>query len=187
MVKKVVLAVLVLGLFGGGFFYWQRSQADVRELNKNLPDGVKVVKSLFGNEYRVVNKLDGYSFKVPDEWKGVSDIEYISVREAEGYRGTSLNIGGNTGIGNSVGIDNYISGGEMKGDLKSWAESNFKTFGLTGTFFEDVVGQINVVKAKEEIHLLGEQVYFFKKELNIYVITGGSEEFIKEIILNGKW
>ncbi|MDO8659513.1 MAG: hypothetical protein Q7K54_02830, partial [Candidatus Parcubacteria bacterium] len=68
MIKKIVLLVVVLGLFGGGFFYWWNNQADVRELNKTLPEGVKVVKSFFGGEYKVINKIDGYEFKVPKEW-----------------------------------------------------------------------------------------------------------------------
>lgn len=62
-VKAVFIFAIILILGTGGFFYWQ-NQKDVRGLNKNLPKGVKVEKSLIGNEYRVANKIDGYEFKV---------------------------------------------------------------------------------------------------------------------------
>ncbi len=60
-----VVSVAVLVLAAGGFFYWWQNQADVRELNKTLPEGVRVVKSLIGSEYKIVNKIDGYEFKIP--------------------------------------------------------------------------------------------------------------------------
>ncbi|MDO8590593.1 MAG: hypothetical protein Q7R65_01300 [bacterium] len=61
MNKKTAIAILILVviLAGGGFLLWQNSQAAVKDLNATLPEGVRVVKSLFGNEYKVVNKLDG--------------------------------------------------------------------------------------------------------------------------------
>lgn len=62
--KKIIFSVIALVLVGGGFFYWWQNQADARELNKTLPEGIGVVKSLFGfgDEYKVVNKIDNYSF-----------------------------------------------------------------------------------------------------------------------------
>ena len=186
MKRKIIISIIVvLILVGGGFFWWE-NQKDVRELNKNLPEGVRIVKTITG-DYKVVNKIDGYEFKVPKEWRGVKEIEYIPEREAEGYKGTSLSIEGIKGVGRSVGIDRYIAGGDMKTDLESWAQLNFNTFGLAGTFTEEKVGNFNVVKTREEIHLFGEYVYFFKEALTIYAITGGSEEFIRYIIANGKW
>jgi len=179
-----LIVVLVLG--GGGFFYWQ-NQADVRELNKNLPDGVKVEKSLFGNEYKVVNKIDGYEFTLPQEWNGVGEIEYISERSAQGYTGTSINIEGNTGMGKSIGIDRYTSGGNMNTELKLWAEENFLAFDLTGDFDHTKVVDFDVVKIQETVHLGGEYVYFLRNDSIIYTLTSPSENTIKYIISNGKW
>ena len=48
MKKKAIIAggiILTLALGGGGVFLWQKSQADVAELNNTLPEGVRVVKS----------------------------------------------------------------------------------------------------------------------------------------------
>ena len=83
--KKIVGPVFVLLLISGGVFYWQNNQKDVRELNKTLPVGVKVAKNLFGfgNEYKVINKIDGYEFKVPSAWKGIEKIEYEDVIDTD--------------------------------------------------------------------------------------------------------
>lgn len=187
MIKNIILAVLVLGLLAGGFFYWWNNQADVRELNKTLPGGVKVVKSLWGNEYRVVNKIDGYEFKVPKEWKGIREIEYVPEREEMGYKATSIGVEGGEGAGRIASIDRYKSGGDISNNMRLWAETNFKTFELAGDFSEDVVGDFNIVKTQENVHLGGMFVYFFKKDSIIYAIANRSEEFIRHIIINGKW
>ena len=83
--KKIVGPVFVLLLISGGVFYWQNNQKDVREFNKNLPVGVKVAKNIFGfgQEYKVVNKIDGYEFKVPSAWKGIEKIEYEDVIDTD--------------------------------------------------------------------------------------------------------
>jgi len=186
MAKKLILFfIVVLILVGGGFFYW-RDQTDVRKLNKNLPEGIKVVKSLTG-EYGVVNKIDGYEFKVPKEWKGIKEMEYIETRETQGYIGTSMNIEGNTGTGRSIGIDRYTSGGNMNAELKLWVEENFRTFGLTGDFDNAKVVNFSVIKTQESVHLGGEYVYFFKNNSIIYGLTSPSEITIRYIISNGKW
>lgn len=190
MVKNlsVLLFIIVtLLLAGGGVFYWRQNQADVRELNKTLPEGVRVVKSLFGEEYGVVNEIDGYEFKVPEEWMELKDIDYISEREAAGYIGTSFSVEGNKGVGNVVAIDRYKSGGDNEENLESWAKSNFNAFGLVGEFTKDKVVESDVIKTQENIHLGGEYVYFFRKNKAVYAITGPSEELLRYIITNGKW
>jgi hypothetical protein len=190
MGKKIALVIgviIILGFGGGGFFYWWQNQAGVRELNKDLPQGVRVEKSLFGDEYRVVNKIDGYEFKVPDGWHGLGMVEYIPKRSESGYTAASISMEGKEGTGRIVTIDQFRIENAKKIDLKSWAESNFETFGLVGNFSKDEIGHIEIVKTREDVHLLGMSVYFFKKNSTIYAITGGSEDFIREIILNGKW
>ena len=184
MVKRAVLAVLVLGLLAGGFFYWWNSQADVRELNKTLPDGVRVVKGLFGKEYKVINKIDGYEFKVPRGWGGVNEIAYIPEREESGYTVAGVELEGKEGSGRIVVINRFKEEGES---LKSWAEKNFETFGLVGDFSENKVEEFDIVKTQENVHLGGMFVYFFKKDNAIYAIVNGSEDFIRYIITNGKW
>ncbi|RLC35198.1 MAG: hypothetical protein DRZ76_00845, partial [Candidatus Nealsonbacteria bacterium] len=108
MVKKIVFLLVVLGLIGGGFFYWWQNQADVRELNKTLPEGIRVEKSLFGEEYKVVNHIDGYEFKIPPEWKGGKEIEYIPERiEKEKYKMAGIYLAGNEGVFRFININRF--------------------------------------------------------------------------------
>jgi len=80
--------LIMLGA-GASFFLWQ-NQKDIKEINKNLPDGIKVTKDLFSSDdYTVVNKIDGYEFKLPKEsfgWNGFKKIIYRNVTKDEiGY------------------------------------------------------------------------------------------------------
>lgn len=186
MMKKLIFTfIFIIILIGGGFFYWWNNQADVRELNKTLPEGVKVAKSLFGNEYKVVNKIDGYEFKVPKEWRGVKIIEYTSERTEDVYVGTSINLEGREGPGRIFSIDRFKIKEEV--NLEIWVSNFFKTFELVGDFTSDKVEGFDIVKTQENVHLGSMFVYFFKKDNAIYAIVNGSEEFIRYIIANGKW
>ncbi|MDO8663908.1 MAG: hypothetical protein Q7K28_03720 [Candidatus Wildermuthbacteria bacterium] len=182
MAKKIGILIFVLILAGGGVFYWWNNQKDVRELNKTLPEGVKVVKSLVGNEYKVVNKIDGYEFKVPKEWKGVKEVEYLMDKEqgANGISVKNLN-------GDMVGIGYYELSNEDK-DLDSWVKEwsdRFKAF--SWIIEKEKINNLDVVSVKEEKHLFEISSFFFKKDFRIYEINGLSEEFLREIITNGRW
>lgn len=187
MIKKLIGVIFVLVLVAGGFFYWWQAQADVRALNQTLPEGVRVVKSLVGNKYSVENKIDGYEFKIPPEWKGIEEIEYMPEITEQGYTASSLGLNGEEGGSTIFAIDRFKIISTENIDLKSWAQKEFETFGLLGDFSEDRVGDFEIVKTKEEVHLVGMAVYFFQKNTVIYTITNGSEDFIRYIITNGKW
>ncbi len=184
--KVVGGIVLALILTGGSVFLWQKSQADVQELNKTLPEGVRVVKSLLGNEYRVVNKIDGYEFKVPKTWSGLASIEYTPEFTEQGYTATILDFDGKEGIGIGAALDRFKIT-EENIYLEQWAKTNAETFGFVGEYIKDQVGKTDVVKTREKVHLLGMYTYFFKKEGAIYAVTNASEDSIREIILSGKW
>lgn len=179
----VVILFLILGV--GGFFYWQ-NQKDVRELNKTLPKGVKVEKSLFGDEYKVVNKIDGYEFKVPREWMGIKEVEYSKEVTERGYTASSIGLEGNGGSSNIIAIDRFKLS-SLEQDLENWAKVYFETFGLAGTFSKDKINLFEVVKTREDVHLGGMYVYIFESNATMYGIANASEEFIREIISNGKW
>lgn len=185
MLKKIIVLVVIILLLGVGVFYWQNSQKDVKELNKSLSKGVAVVKSLIGNEYKVVNKIDGYEFKVPEEWKGLSEIIYTPERTEMGYTGTSVEFREKEGRSRSIGIDRFRAKGNI--DLETWSKKFFDTLGLVGELIKDSVGKFEIVKVQESVHLMGDYIYYFQGDNIIYAITGGSEDSIREIILNGKW
>jgi hypothetical protein len=184
--KIVVLAsFVVLAAVAGGLFYFWQNQKDVRALNKTLPKDIFVTKSLWSNEYKVVNKIDNYEFKVPKVWNGLEKIEYIASREKQGFKGTSVFTIGKTGTSRTMSVDAF----EKKGGktLKQWAQSFFDVFGLTGEFQEENLGNFFILRTIEEKHLGGANIFFIETDFKNYVFTGGSEESIKEIILNGKW
>jgi len=183
--KKVIFIsaiLIILGLVVGGFFYWWQDQADIRELNENLPEGVKVVKSLFGDEYKMVNKIDDYEFKIPPEWQGIKEIEYIPEREVEEYKVVSVWF--ESPDRKDVGIDVYK---EINTDLETWAERLLDTFGLDGLLKKETIDGLNILKVKDEEYLGGTYIYFLKSDSMVYVLSSSSEEFIHYIITHGKW
>ena len=189
MAKKIVfliVGIVVLILIGGGFFYWWQNQADVRELNKNLPEGVKVVKSLIGNEYKVVNKIDDYEFKIPPEWKGIKEIEYIPEQEEENRITRSIYLEGFEGMGRIASIDVYkIDQSDIK--LETWARELLDAFGLSGELTQENIDGYNTLSTIEKEHLAGAYIVFLYNDAKIYVFTGRSEQSIRYIITNGKW
>ena len=182
--KLIVLIALILLLIIGGVFWWW-NQREIRELNQQLPDGVRVVKSLLG-DYRVINEIDRYEFKVPRDWKGVEEIYYTPERIEQNYVLSTIELEGNKGESRIMVINRFKTG-ELNLNLKSWAKVNFETFGLVGNFSNDKVKDLEIVKTKENTQLLGMNVYFFRTNSAIYAFTGGSEDFIKDIITDGKW
>lgn len=187
MNKKILfgMAVLFLCLVSGGVFYWRQNQADVRELNKTLPEGIMVAKSLFGDEYKVVNKIDGYEFKVPKEWQGIEEIEYIPKSIEEEYDVASINAKSISNENKLVAIDRFKMNEKIS--LDNSVEEIFGYYELSGDFVRDSIIGVNIIKVQENTHLGGMYVYFFEKESIIYSITNGSEDFIRYIIANGKW
>ena len=185
MVKKAVFAVLVLGLLAGGFFYWWNSQSDVRELNKTLPDGVRVVKGLFGKEYKVINKIDGYEFKVPRGWGGVNKLEYVPKQEEKGRTSSSVYLEGREGMMSIVSVDAYEKN-KVNIKLEEWAESLLHDYGLSGEFKNENIGDYDTIGTQEQEHLSGAFIYLLNYS-KIYVLTARSEDFIRYIITNGKW
>ncbi len=187
MKKKIIFLFLVVILLAGGFFYYWQSQKDVRALNKTLPKGVKVEKSLFGNSYKVVNKIDGYEFEVPKVWEGVEEIEYVPKEVVAGMETVGLGVTGRVGMARVLSIDIYFVS-QSGFTLSQKAQEIWDFFGFPETLKKNVIGEIQVFEAKEDTYLGGTYVYFFQgKDNKIYVVNNGSEEFIKEVILSGKW
>ena len=189
MKKKIFILVIVfavLAIAGSIFYYWQ-SQKQVWALNKTLPKEVRVGKSIFGNKYKVVNKIDGYEFKVPSGWEGIEEIEYMAERGTGVYKGTSIFAKGKTGGSRTVSVDTFkMAGGDDK-DLNKWATDFLSTFKLSGDLNKKMIAGLYAISTREVEHLAGAYIYFIKSANKIYILTGGSEEYIKQIINSGKW
>lgn len=205
---KFLIFTIVLLLVAGGVFYW-KNQQEVVDLNKELPDGVRVVKTLTG-DYVVVNKIDGYSFKVPDEWEGLSKAIYKDITKTE------LSIG--EALQKKIIFESYLliegtrplDGMELR-VLKFIDDINLNTFveqfkeiympfrkTETSEFFPQIADFIveNLKGLKLSILLqskygsemvLSDQYYFFKKDSKIYIVMHFDDEFVREFIANGKW
>ena len=186
--RQKVIIFLIFGLLlvttGGLFWFWQ-NQADVRALNKTLPQGVSVAKSLWGGEYKVVNKIDGYSFKIPKAWEGIEEIEYVPEQEIMGLKSTGTGIKGSKGTNTIFSLDIFYL--EQEANLLEKARELWESSGLVGDLIKINVGGFEIVKGSEEVHLGGTYIYFLKQNKKMYAFNNGSEEFIKEVILNGQW
>ncbi|MDP2923898.1 MAG: hypothetical protein Q8O30_09320 [Candidatus Omnitrophota bacterium] len=188
MKKKILIfsiLFLCLALAGGVFLFWQ-SQKAVTGLNAGLPEGVRVVKSIFGKDWKIVNKIDGYEFTVPKAWEGVSEIEYIPKRNIGEIDASGLGIKGVSGVSTLLSLDVFFpkdSGVNLLERVqKLWESSE-----LVGELTEDTIENIQVVKGREDVHLGGTYIYFIEKGQKMYALNNGSEEYIRGVILNGKW
>ena len=181
MNKKIIIPLIIILLLAtGGIFLWWQDQKEVRELNKNLPEGVRIVKSLIGKEYRVVNKIDGYEIKIPKKWEGLKEVEYTPEREVNKMKATGLVL--TNPIGEIVGIDQYKLNQPII-ELESLVKEFFEP---EGVLEKQQIGNYEIIKTEVE-RLAGMRIYFLKKDLKIYAIGGFFNDDIREIILNGKW
>ena len=71
----ILIIVIVLLLIGGVYWWWQ-GEAELKELNKNLPEGIRVEKR--NGQEVIINTIDGYEIKVPEEWGGIEIAEYLN-------------------------------------------------------------------------------------------------------------
>jgi hypothetical protein len=182
----IIVSVFVLCLVCGGLFYWRQNQSDVGALNKTLPIGIRVIKSLFGNGYGIINKIDGYQFVIPPQWNGLNEIAYVPERIENDLRVAGIELAAKEKENGVATINRFFTNTTIQ-DLNNWVENAIESFGLVGSLTENNVSGIKTIKIQENIHLGGMYVYFWQKGLSIYAITNGSEEFIRYIIANGKW
>jgi len=183
-IKQIMLPFLLLIIFSAvGFFYWKEQQI-IKDLNKNLPEGIRIEKALIG-DYKIINEINDYSFETPNSWKGIEEIKYLTERESKGYKFSSINIKGKVSEGGVVAVIKFESKPGV--DLTTQANSFFTAFELEGSFTENNIETINTVISKNNPGLMGIDASFFQKDNYTYLITCESEDFIEEIILNGEW
>jgi hypothetical protein len=183
--KKILLIFIILTVIGAIIFYWWNNQSDIRDLNEGLPEGIRIEKSLFGfgKDYKIVNKIDRYEFKMPREWTIIEEIEYFPKNIEENYMVSSIYIDGNEGIINIAQFD--IDNANI--NLLSWVENYFNASEVKNNFEEGEVNKFKIVKTLEfDLGLMG-NMYFLKKGNVIYGISSPSENLIKEVISNGSW
>ena len=98
MVNKKIITIFLLTtiIFSAGtFFYWKEQQKELLNINSNLPEGIRTIKTIFGN-YKIINKIDDYSFETPKIWEGIEYVEYIPETTEEEHTFSTINIEGKT-------------------------------------------------------------------------------------------
>ena len=181
--RAIIFPVLLIIVLAVSFSYWEEQQV-IKALNENLPEGVRIEKGLIGN-YKIINEINNYSFEAPSAWKEIEEIKYLAERESLGYKFSSINIKGKTPENGVIAIVKF----EKKPDigLATQASLFFEAFELDGNFTENKIKDIDTVISKSNPGLMGIDASFFQKNNYAYLITCGSEDFIKEVILNGEW
>ena len=187
-IKKLLISItlIVLLIAIGVFFYWKIQQKELINLNKVLPEGIKIIKTLMGN-YEITNKIDNYSFKTPKSWEGIKNIYYGPKETIQGYTTSIIEIEGKIGHGFRYVAISQFKNQPQDINLKDWATTTFNDFDLSNDFKNYKVGNIDTVVTRENPDLMNMDIYFLKGSSAIYSIMSGYENFIEEIISNGKW
>ena len=181
--RAIIFPTLLIFLLAIGYCYWEEQQV-IKTLNENLPVGVRIEKGLIGN-YKIINEVNSYSFEAPGAWKEIEEIKYLTERESLGYKFSSINVKGKTPENGVIAVIKF----EKKPDIDLTTQANlfFKAFELVGNFTENKIEGMDTVISKNNPGLMGIDASFFQKNNYAYLITCGSEDFIKEVILNGEW
>ena len=183
-VKQTIIVSVLLVIFSStGFSCWKEQQG-VKALNESLPEGIRIEKALIGN-CKIINEINDFIFEAPSNYKEIEEIRYIAERESEGYKFSGINIKGKTSENRVIAVVKFESKPDI--DLIAQADLFFSAFNLNGGFAEDKVENIDIVINKNNTRLMGIDAAFFQKDNYTYLITCGSEDFIKEVILNGEW
>ena len=176
----ILIIVIVLLLIGGVYWWWQ-GEAELKELNKNLPEGIRVEKR--NGQEVIINTIDGYEIKVPEEWGEIEIAEYLNKESGLTLKSKNTE--------DWVSISEFNE--EQNTDLFSWVEKRIKD--LEGIRFspspftfilgEEKIGNYEVIKVIDEAITGTFFFYYFQKGSQIYEIyTDYSEESIRDIILN---
>jgi len=182
-INKVIFPTLLILVLAIGYCYWEEQQV-IKALNKDLPVGVRIEKGLIGN-YRIINEINNYKFEAPSTWGEIEEIKYLTERESLGYKFSSINIKGKTSEGGVIAVIKFEKKPDI--DLATQASLFFEAFELEGNFTENKIEDVTTVISKDNPGLMGIDASFFQKNNYAYLITCGSEDFIKEVILNGEW
>jgi len=181
LVILIVVGVILILAIGVVYFFWQGGP-EIRRLNKNLPEGIRIEKR--GDQQVIVNKKDGYEIKVPKEWGGVREVEYLGEEEGQFIVGAKKT---------DERVVIIVSKIKNEIDLLSWIKNRFQDF--QGTRFyspvivgEERIGNHNIIKAKDESPVGTFFFYYFEAKSKIYEIYSDySEKSIRAVILNGNF
>ena len=195
MNRKIIILIVIILLLGAGGFFWWRAGAELRELNRGLPEGVRVEKR--ENQKIIINEIDEYEMKIPEKWEGLKDIEYLVLKREEKEKNVLSSFLFLTASKEEefMGLDLYESVPEET-NLKLWTQEWYieyqPKFGEKwieeGKIWteEETIGDFVVVKLRGA-GLEDALSIFFQINSKVYRFWGAPDEIIHEVILNSKW
>ena len=174
MKKRKFIFFLIFLIFLCFFFFFYLKDKEIRELNKNLPQGVYFEKR--GKDLFLINKLDGYELKIPESWGGVSKADYT---------GQNLGIGGKKEekwvtitvyeVKKEKSIEEIINE-----RIKNPEKYNLVEPQLIG---KEKINNLTIIKIKDFGGMMGDVFfYYFKFKTNLYELYSDNQESLSEII-----
>lgn len=186
MNKKTIFIIFSLLVLFGTFFYWKNQQKELIDINNSLPEGIKAEKTLFG-DYKIINKIDNYSFQAPKEWAGFRYIEYAPEEKIKNYIASTIELEGEVEHSRYIMINKFQNSPNANTTIEEKATNIFTNIGIQNNFEKNHVRDRIVAITRENPDLMGMDVYFFQTDSKIYSVMGNSSKFIEEIIANGEW
>jgi len=188
--KVIILTILISLLIAGGIFWWWQSGEELRELNKNLPEGIRVIKT-FSGEYEIINKKDDYKINWPKKKLGnvfyeeIQDLEeimppYFPEEIKNLFISRTDLVLGEYSILPELRIDcfNLKNNIDLRKILEALKKSPFanKKMGL------EKIGDIEVLIVKD-----GQENYSFQINSKFYNIACEEENLCENILKTSKW
>ena len=195
MNKKLVIIFVILIFLAvtGGVFWWQ-SGAELRELNKDLPEGIKITKDTSG-QYKVTNKKDGYEIQWPEEISKAAYQEYWEGNEDPAIKAEDPIVRGGT-IGFNGILISYIEfapGTNLESWLQNVAQENHITLHIEKYKIGNIaVSKECIVKIRDKnVPLMCDDEYDYSYSFSVgsknYKIMYASEKEAEDIIKNTNW
>jgi len=176
MKKRKFVFFLVSLVFLCFFLFFYFKDKEIRELNKNLPQGVYFEKR--GKELFLINKLDGYELKIPKSWEGVREVRYVDNGvHLEGKNYQLLSIFSYSLKDKNISVEKWVS----KEVIPTGKFVEPKIIEKTKISFYEVIG------IKDFGGMMGELFFFYLKRpqgSRIYEFLSDSKEVVKEAIVN---
>lgn len=176
--RSTIFIILILLIIAGGVFWWQ-SGKKIRELNKSLPEGIRVEKR--AGKQVVVNKKDNYKIILSPKILKISKVKYD-------FRGeTSI-----LNLNDRIDISCFeLTQPDI--NLENWEKKNAEENKATIDIAKQKIGNLEVFKVTL-LAISGEKLlpspyadYLFKTENKVFRIRFASEKEARYIIENGKW
>ncbi len=171
----ILITIIALILISGGVYLW-KNKAELQELNKNLPQGIRVERR--DNQEVVVNTLDGYEIRVPKEWGGLENVDFREIGNEK-----ILSIEGKKYQIATITIHNIDKNIDMVSYVKNLWEESPITYTRPEIFEQGKLGNYDLIKAKDFGGEVGDIFfYYLKSDSKIYEFSSDSEEVIQSVI-----